>query len=265
MNDKIKLAKEEINKKNYEKALTYLKEVDKDDKEYELAQAYTFPCFMELKNYREALISINYLIEKNPYSSFFWGEKARCHIFIDEKDKALKALEEVERLVDVNDKERILSVAHIYSLMREYDKVIEYCDKALAIDGSYKPALYEKMIAASGLKDDKLIDGVSDDILKASENDLLSIMPIFVAKLLSGKYEDCLDLVEYCKNDELKGEFEETLKILIYKNLTEDLNAQVALSREFELSVDDAIKLMFDFKNDGIDQGTIHGIQYFIL
>lgn len=264
MYDKIKLGKQEFDNKNYEKALSYFNEIGEDDVLYPVAQIYKFFCFMEVKSYSDALRSINYMIERHPYDGALWGEKARCHIFLNDNDNALKALGEMERLVDVNDKDALLRVAQLYSILDRQDKVIEYADKVLAIDENCRPALYEKMSAASDLKDEDMVDEVSDKILKISPDGFIGVMPVFMVKLFAGKYEDCYHMLE-SYGDGPKADIVEIFKMLLYEKLSEELNAQLTLSKVYNLKIDDAIKLMFDFKNDGIDHGTIHGIQYFIL
>lgn len=265
MNHNIEQGKEEFNKKNYKNALGYFRKVGNDDEDYEYAQVYAFSCLIEMGCYRDALKVINSLISKNPNSEMLWHEKSRCHIFLKENKDAYNALSELERVVDVHNKDSLVDVARLYSLLDDYDKVIEYCDKALAIDENYKPALYEKALVASSLNDDEMIDVVSKDILNVSEGDLFSIMPVFLLKLFSKKYEDCLEMVEDSDVDDVKEKFGEALKGIIYQHMTEDLNAKLLLSEDIDLPIGDALKLMFEFKNDGKDHGKVNGIQYFIL
>lgn len=265
MNHNIEQGKKEFDEKNYKDALEHFEQVAKDEEEYEYAQIYRFLCLMKLKCYRDALKVINSLISKNPYNEMFWHEKARCHIFLKENKKAKNALGELERVVDGQNKNSLLDVACLYSLLDDYDKVIEYCDKALAIDGKFKAALYEKALAASSLKDDEMVDSVSEEIMKVCDGDIFSLLPVFLLKLFSKKYEECLEIVEGSKMDDVKRECGEDLKIVIYNRMSDDLNAKIALTQDFDLSVDDALKLMFEFKNTGKDFGNIHGVHYFIL
>jgi hypothetical protein len=83
--------------------------------------------------------------------------------------------------------------------------------------------------------------------------------------LFSKKYEDCLNLVENCEDDDLKHDYGELFKGIIYNRMSDDLNAQILLADEIDLSVDDAIKLMLEFKKSGRDFGEVHGVSYFIL
>lgn len=265
MNDNIEQGKKEFKQKNYKKALGHFSQVEKDDEDYGYAQIYRFGCLFELKCFREALEIIDSLISTNPYSVLLWHEKVRCHIFLKENEKAFDALRELERVVDPQNMDHLLDVSQLYSLLDDYDGVMEYCDKALAIDSNYKPALYQKALVASKINDGEMIDSVSKDILSVCDNDLFSLMPVFLLKLFSKKYEDCFDMVENSEMDDIKEEFGEALKGVIYNDMSEDLNAKLLLTQEIDLSVDDAIKLMLEFKNNGKDHGKIHGVHYFIL
>ena len=264
VNSKIEEGKLEFENKNYEKALRCFDEASNDE-ENDFIQIYKYDCLMNLKRYGDALNIINSVISKYPYSETFWKCKARCHIFLDENQKALKALSEVERVCNDENKKGLVDLDHLYNLLDEYDKVIEYCDKALAIDGAFKPALYEKVMVASSLKDDEMIDSVTADFLNISDNDLFGLLPVFTLNLFSKKYGKCLEIVNACRMDDAKKQHGELLKGVIYQNICEDLNAQIGLSKKYDLSVDDAINLMLEFKKTGKDHGTIHGVEYYIL
>ena len=43
---------------------------------------------------------------------------------------------------------------------------------------------------------------------------------------------------------------EKLLKFILYGRLSEDLNAQSLLAQELDLSIDEALKIMFDFKEN---------------
>ena len=255
----------EFKEKNYEKSLLCFEKIGVGEDKFEIVQIYRVSCLIKLKRYGEALDVINRLIEKNPYEELLWHEKVRCHIFLDEDEKAFSALGELERIVDRNDKEYLVDIARLYYLLGDYDKVVEYCDLALKIDGNYKVALYEKALAASNLEDDQLIDEVSDSILNVSDNDLISILPVFLLKLFSKKYEDCLDLIENIECDDLKKGHCDLFKGIVYNRMSDDFNAQLLLADEIDLSIDEAIGLMLEFKKFGKDFGEIRGVSYFIL
>lgn len=265
MNENIEQGKKEFRQKNYKEALGYFKQVEKDDEDYEYAKIYRFFCLFELKCYRQALDVVNSLISTNPYSEILWHEKVRCHIFLKEKEKAHDALGELERVADGQNKKSLLNIARKYFLLNDYDKVTQYCDMALELDEKYMPALYEKALVASRVKDDEMIDEVSKDILNVSDDDLLSVMPVFLLKLFSKKYDDCLDIVENSEVDDKTEELAEALKCALYNYMSDDLNAVIALTQDVDLPVGEALKLMFEFKNTGKDYGEIHGVNYFIL
>jgi tetratricopeptide (TPR) repeat protein len=265
MKDIIEQGISEFKEKNYETSLSCFEKVNEDDEGFDIAQVYRFSCLIELNRHDEALRIVNGLIEKDPYEKLLWHEKVRCHIFLNEDEKALGALKELERIVELNDKEYLVEIARLYYLLDNYHKVVEYCDLALKVDKDYKVALYEKALAASSLEDDEMIDDVSKSILSISNNDLFSILPVFLLKLFSKKYEDCLNLVENCEDDDLKHDYGELFKGIIYNRMSDDLNAQILLADEIDLSVDDAIKLMLEFKKSGRDFGEVHGVSYFIL
>ena len=47
--------------------------------------------------------------------------------------------------------------------------------------------------------------------------------------------------------------------------MSDDFNAQLLLADEIDLSIDEAIGLMLEFKKFGKDFGEIRGVSYFIL
>lgn len=265
MNGNIEKAKVEFKNKNYRKALSYLNCVRKDDEDYEYAQVYEFGCLFELGCYGKALEVIDSLISKNPRGDLFWYEKVRCHIFLDENDKAEKALGELERICDEGDKRMLLRIARLHFILENFDKTMEYSEKALAIDEGFEPALYQKAMVALMHDDMEMMDDVSKRIQHVSKGDLFSLLPAVLMNLFSGKYEEAYGIIEGSDEDSIKEKFAGSLKKIIYKRMSEDLNAKVLLSQDVAISVDDALKVMFDFKNTGKDHGEIDGIQYFIL
>ena len=264
MKNKFEEGKLEFENNNYEKALDCFEQV-LNYEENDLAEIYKFECLLKLKRYAGALKVIDSLISNRPYSETLWKCKARCHIFRHESQSALKALGEVERLCDEENKEGLVDIAQIYNLLDEHEKVIKYCDKALAVDKTFKPALYEKMIVASSLKDIKMVDELTEKFLSISDNDLFGMMPVFIMNMFSKRYEKCLEIIDFCELDGSQRQEEELLKGAIYQTLSEDLNAQIGLSEKYDLSVDDAIGLMLEFKKTGKDYGVIHGVEYYIL
>jgi tetratricopeptide (TPR) repeat protein len=262
MNTKFEQGILEFENKNYEKALIHFEGVDGDDGYYEYALSYRISCLMKLEKYREALGFLNELIENNPYVDILWFEKAMCHIYLNEDEKAFSALDSLERVVDSDDKVKLLHVAKLYNILNDDLKVVEYCDKALDVDENFREAILEKSTVVLNLNDPEAVDEVSKRIVDLSDNSLISLMPAFLLKLFSKDYRGCLDVIGRCDEG---SESTEMVKSLVYKNLSEDLNAQILLTCEIDLSIDEAIDIMLDFKESGKDNGKIHGVQYFVL
>ncbi len=261
MNKEFKQGMIEFEKENYEKALNHLECVNPTDKNYRASIAFRISSLVKLERYNDALSVINPLIEKDPYDELLWFEKAACHINLHEKKKAYSAMESLERVVDPTNKQKILLVARLYRMLHNESKTIEFCDKALEIDENYQDALNEKVFALVNSDDKEAIDDVSERWIKVSDKRIISLIPIFFLKLFSKDFRGCFELVnEYCDDEEMG----EMLKAAIYKDLTDELNAELLLTQKIEITLDEALKLMLDFKEHGKDFGKIHGVQYFI-
>lgn len=260
-----KKGREQFKQRNYKKALGYFDGIPETSDDYEYSLVYRISCLIELKQYGEALAIVNPLISRNPHDELLWFDKVTCHIFLKEDEEAFKALDEVERIVDRQDERRLLIVAKFYNMLGDNDKALRYCDEALSIDGNYREALLEKSYVAIRLDDHEMIEEIADRLLEISSNDVLSLTPIFMLKLFSKNFRGCLDMIENSVDDEVKDETILMFKSIIFKELSEDLNAQIMLSGEIDLSVDDALEIMFGFKENGFDNGEIHGVKYIII
>jgi hypothetical protein len=150
-------------------------------------------------------------------------------------------------------------------MLEDYPKVIEFCNRALEVDRNYREALLEKSFAALQLDDFDMVNSISDRLLEISDGNILSLTPVFMLKLFSKDYAGCLDLINSSVDDDVKSETIELFKSVIYNKLSEDLSAQILMTQKIEISVDDALKLMLDFKEHGVDSGRINGVQYFIV
>ena len=266
MNDKIEQGKSEFEKENYQKALDCFNQIQEGEECYLYAQLHKIDCLMQLKQYKEALEIIDMFIEDTSNVDVFWVEKVRCHLFLHEDAKARNALKELERLYGEDDAEGLVKIAKFYNILNENEKVIEYCDKALAVDENYEPALYEKLIAASALKDEKLIENVSNDILDVCDNTLLGIMPVFTVYMISKKYEKCFELVGNCElGDGIGEEYRLAFKSGLCQKLCEDLNVQIGTYEEVDWDIDTIFRILIDFKNNGVDHGEVDGVPYFIV
>ena len=58
---------------------------------------------------------------------------------------------------------------------------------------------------------------------------------------------------------------EKLLKFILYGRLSEDLNAQSLLAQELDLSIDEALKIMFDFKENDKIFGETYWVNYFVV
>lgn len=265
LNEQIEKAKKEFKNRNYEESIRFIDEVDSTDDYYELAQFLKSSCLMQLKQYRESLAILNDLISKTPYNELLWIDKLYCHIFLHENEKAVKALDEIDRLIDKTDKSMLVQVARLSYLVGDYDKSLKYCDYALAIDPDFKEALYEKASVLMELDDDEETNQVLNRMRELSDNDLLGTMPVFLMNLFSKNYRTCVDLVNNVNQGEVDDEHMEMLKGLIYKQICDDNNACLLIVNAQELPIDDALDIMFDFVETGKDHGEINGIHYFII
>ena len=76
---------------------------------------------------------------------------------------------------------------------------------------------------------------------------LSSILPIFLLKLYSGKYKDCVGIV-----DDYECQFEDEtclmLKTIVFKQLREKLDVNIHLNGDADISVSEAIDLLFEYE-----------------
>ena len=265
MKNEFELGRNEFREENYRGALGHLENIEIGDDDYEISLFYRISCLIHLKRYSEALSFINSLIEKSPNEFLLWYDKARCHILLKEDKKAYSAMEQLERVADTSNKEDLLCIAKLYKFLNDDLKVIEYADKALAIDENYREALYEKSFAAFSLDDDAIIGDVTKKLYDISDKSLLSSTPMFLMRLFSKDYRGALGLLDDVVDDNAGKEHIDMLKAVVYQHLTEDLSAQLMLSQKMEIDIDDALRIMFDFMDNGRDHGEVNGVAYFIL
>ena len=256
---------EEFEERNYEGALNHLEKIKPKDELYDLSLGYRIPSLMSLGRYKEALKYLDYLIDKKPKVFNLWIAKAKCHIFLHEDSEVEEALKNIESVVDENNKKELVDVARIYTLLLKDEKTLEYCDKALAIDENYRDALAEKSIAAAGLKNNDMIAEIADALFEKSNKNLIESMSPFMLKLFSKDYKGALDIVNnVVPVEEWEDEYLLSLKAGIYQKLTDDLNAQIFLTKEIELDIEDAIDIMIDFRDNCKSHGVINNVEYFV-
>ena len=263
LNSKIEKGKTEFEKGNFEEALNYFKQVESDDYHYELALMFMSSCLMEIEEYGEALNVSNQLIEMDAYNKFAWFNKALCQIFLKDS-RAFRTVENVVKVIDPMDKYDLVYVAKLYKLLNEYNKALIYCDSALKIDENFKDALYEKFLIAIMIDDDELMEEVSEKIFYASD-DLTGFMPLMIIRLFSKDYIGCKKLIEEANTKKFDKEHLDIIKSVIYKQISEDFNANLLLVNGEDISLDNALEALFDFVETGKNQGKIDGTKYYII
>ena len=263
MNARIKKAREEFESGNYEKALGYLKRVKPNDNHYDLALVIKYSALMNLKRYSEAIKIINRLIGENPYDEYLWSRKVTCHYFNGEKEEAIKALGEYERVVDREDVEKLVSFAKTCNLLDKDDLALKYCNLALDIDDKSFEALIEKSMVAISMHDKELMNECADKIIDLNLEDSVKLMMPFTLKIFAHEYKSAFQLIDRFK--EIDESFDEMLKVGIYNRMCDDLNIQLISLGELEIDIDETLDLMFDYYYGGVNQGIIKGVKYFII
>ena len=263
LNLKIQEAKKEFDDKNYVVALEILNGEKFDEEYFKLVAFLKIGCLRSLKRHDEALDVINSAIEKYPYEDIFWTQKVQCHYFNDEKDKALKSLMEVERIVDVNDKNALVEVSELFSLVGDYENALKYCNVALSIDENFVDAVRQKAMVASFLEDYDMMNDCADRLLQLYDKDVLKLMVPLMLKLFSKRYDDALDIVNGV--DILDEEYDLLLKSAIHNFMVEDLNIEIGTAQPVEITIDDVLGILMDYHYNGVESGEIQGVHYFII
>ena len=258
-------ANNEYENKNYLKAIEYLDKIGCEDEFYDFSQIIKSSCLMNLERFDDALKIIDGLLVKEEFSALLWMNKVRCHVFLDESDQAIKALTNLEDIIDKTDKSLLVQVARLNFLVDDYDKALKYCNDALEIDSKFKEALYEKAIVVMAIGDDEQITEVSNRMLELEDEGGLKYFPVFLMNLFSKNYRYCLDLVEGIDSDVLDDEHIEMFKAIIYNEICEENCVNLLVVNGEELPIDDVLGIMLDFVEKGKDSGEIDGVHYFVI
>lgn len=262
----IEKSKEELENGNYELAIKYADEIRFDDKFYELAQFIKSKALILLDKYNDSLKILNELIRNNSYNELFWVDKLYCHVFLNEDEKAIKTLGEIDRVIDKKNKNLLLRVIRLSSLMNEYDFALKYCDYALEADPNFQEVLYEKAMIINNLDDKTELNQISNKLLELSDNSVLSLLGIFLLNLYSNNYRLAVDVVNSMDFSNFEDEdYEDLLKIAVYNHICDNFNVALLIMGDENLSMDDVLKVMLDFVDNGVDNGVIDGFQYFII
>ena len=263
LNLEIEKAKNEFDDKNYERALEILDSLEVEGEYHKLAVMIRIASLMALKRYDDSLSVIDSNIEKFPYSDFLWSRRVECHYFNGDEENAVKSLEELERIVNKDEKHALVFLAEEFELLDNHENALKYCDMALEIDEDFEDAVRQKAMIASSLKDRDMMSDCADRLLKLYDDDIYKVMIPFMLKLFSGRYKDCLDIVNGV--NVLDDSQDEMFKGAIYKSMVEDLNIEIRTSAPIEMTVDEVLDLFFRYHYDGIKHGEINGARYLIV
>lgn len=262
LNLEIEKAKQEFDEKNYEKALEILDGAEADEDYRKLAILLKIASLMGLKRYDECISVIDSCIGDFPHDDFLWSRKVECHYFMGDEENAVKSLGELERIANKDDKYSLVFLAEEFILLNNYEKAIKYCDMALDIDGDFVDAHRQKAMAASAIKDHEMMNDCADRLLELYENEFSRAMIPLMLKLFSGRYGDCLDIINGV--DGLDDAHRNILKGIVYKTMVDDLNVEIRTSAPVELTIDEVLNLLFGYYYGGVDCGEINGVMYLI-
>ncbi len=264
LNLKIKEIEKEIDEKNFEKALGIINEIKKDDEEYELSLLFKVSCLINLKRYDECLPIIDLLLKENPDEELLLADKVMCHYFSGDKKQALKSLRKLESIVNRNDAYSLYVVSQLANLVNESDKAIEYADLALEIDENFERAIIEKAQAMSHIRDYEGMNECADKLIGLyDDNELLKLTFPFILKLFSGKFKECLDLVNKINHSDDK--IYDMMKYAIYNQMCESLDVEIYVTAHVESDIDDGLEMLFAYYYDGIEAGIVGDVSYVIV
>lgn len=264
LNSKINKGRIEFNDENYEDALNYFDAVDESDEDYDYVLIFKITCLMELERYDKALFLIDSLLSEDPDDELFLYEKIRCHIALNEKEEALSALKDFEKIMSKDNKNMALDIARFYKFLGEYKFALRFCNMALSVDENFEDALLEKSLIAISLDNDEIIDNCANKLLSLVDGDKYKIIPIFLLKIYSGKFRDCVDILDRFK-EEFNDETCEMLKTIVFNQLCENLGVTIHLTEDGDVSVGEAIEMLFDYSENGVKYGIINDVGFVIM
>ncbi|WP_407376314.1 tetratricopeptide repeat protein [Methanobrevibacter sp.] len=265
MDSKIDKGRIEFNHENYEKALNYFDSVSDSDENYAYVVIFKITCLMELERYDKALFLIDSLLEEDPRDEFLLYEKIRCHVALDERQESFKALKKFEKILDYSNKQVVIDVCRFYIALEDYRKALKFCNFALEIDSQFKDALKLKASIAIALDDIQVVDDCANELWSLVDEDDATIISVFLFKIYSGEFRDCLRVIERIKSDLDDEEVGEVLKSLIFNLMSEKLNVQINFTDEVDISIDEALEMLFDYDEKGITYGIVNDTGYVIM
>ncbi|WP_298501457.1 tetratricopeptide repeat protein [uncultured Methanobrevibacter sp.] len=264
MDSKINRGRMEFSDENYEKALLYFDAVDESDEDYDFVLIFKITCLMELERYDKALFLIDSLLGEEPDNELLMYEKIRCHIALSEKVEALDTLKKFEKIMASDDKRMMLDAARFYKILGDFKNALRFCNMALEVDENFEDALYEKSLIGLSLNNDDIINNCADKLLLITGGDKYRILPVFYLKLYSGKFRDCVEIVDEL-GSEIKDETRIMIQSVIYSQLCESLGVNIHLVDGEDIGIGDAIELLLDYKENGTDHGIVNDIGFIIM
>lgn len=264
MNSKIKKGRMKFNDENYEEALRYFNQVSEDDEDYMYVLIFKITCLMELERYDKALFLIESLLREDPEDELLLYEKIRCHIALCENTEALATLKVFENIISPDDKRMILCVSKFYKLLGDYANALKYCNDALQIDENFEDAVREKSLIGIGLNDHEMIDSSADKLSEIIGHHGMGMISVFLLKLYISKFDDCISIIENLEGD-FKNDTLQMFKSIVYKELCEKFGVNLHVVGDVEISIDEAIRLLKNYAENGVDSGSINGVGFVIM
>ncbi|RPF50189.1 hypothetical protein EDC42_1833 [Methanobrevibacter gottschalkii DSM 11977] len=263
LNFKFKECKTEFDGGNFEEALDILGEIENDDEDYKFALMLKYNCLMGLGCYGDALTIINMLIHENPYMSLFWFDKVKCHYFLKDLTNAAGALYHVEHIIDLKDVVEIIDFVKLCNMIGEHVIALKYCNIVLDTDENQIDALLEKSLISNIIDDKNMMNECGDKLFELSGDNLSLLMVSFALKLFSGMYRDSFNIILNINCMDSKMGL--ILKKIIYNQMLCDLNIQIVMESNAELTIDEFILLLFDYRYYGVESGEVKNVRYMIV
>ena len=206
------------------------------------------------ENYEEALKYFNEVSEDDEDYTYVLIFKITC----------FAALKIFENVISGDDKRMLLCVSKFYRLLGDYDNSLKFCCDALKIDGDFEEAVREKSLIGIALNDYEMINSCADRLCEIISNRGMGMAFVFLLKLYVSRFDDCLLIIDYI-GDEFNDDTLERFKSIVFKELCETLDVNLHVVGEAEISVDEAIRLLMDYDETGVDSGRINGVAFKIM
>ena len=114
------------------------------------------------------------------------------------------------------------------------------------------------------MNDYEIINSSADKLSQIIGGHGMGMISVFLLKLYVSRFDDCISIIEDLGSD-FKDESIQLLKSIVYKELCENLDVDLHISDGAEISIDDAIGLLKDYDENGVDKGIINGAKFKIM